>query len=55
MGSQKVNLLKPGLLACMDRVTYSSDPILPSPYFMPPDILYLYNSLLFCNVVIFDE
>lgn len=40
---------------CMKCVTYSSDPILPSPYFMPPDILYFYSCLYFCIVVIFDE
>lgn len=40
---------------CMEHVTYSSDPILPLPYFMPPGILYFYNCLHFCIVAIFDE
>lgn len=40
---------------CMECVTYSSDPILPSPYFMPPDTLYFYNYLHFCIVLVFDE
>jgi len=40
---------------CMECVTYSSDPVLPSPYSTPPDILYFYSHLHFCIVVISDE
>lgn len=38
---------------CMECVTCSSDLILSSPYFMPPGVLYFYNCLHFCIVVIF--
>lgn len=54
-GSPKVNLLSQRLtINCsyLWNIAYSSDSVWLSPYFMPSDILYFYNCLHFCIVVL---